>query len=167
MNSSTLKFIIAIMTTLLFSTVATAQEAQLRIPSLEVDAPIIPLVIRALPEGTTWDTSPLWQNVGYFTGTGWFGEGRNIVLGGHSEGADRVQEVFYDLDDITVDDEIYASANGQEYKYIVSSVETVGIYDLESLYPTTHEQLTIITCDTASYNGASYQQRIVVRALPA
>ncbi len=167
MNQLKLKLFIGIITTLLFSTVASAQDAQLKIPSLEVDAQVIPLVIRELPEGTTWDTSPLWQNVGYFTGTGWFGEGRNIVLGGHSEGANRVQEVFYNLDDIKVGDEIYANANGQEYRYIVSSIETVGIYDLGSLYPTPHEQLTIITCDTASYNGASYQQRIVVRALPA
>jgi len=156
----------AIVMFILFPQLAHAQETNIRIPSLEIDASITPLQIREMAHGTTWDTSQLVQTVGYFTGTSWFGQGNNIVLGGHSELAERQPDVFYNLNEIAVGDVIYVEADGQTFMYVVTSLETVSPNNLDSILPTGFEQLTIITCDTASYDGATYQQRLVVRARP-
>lgn len=167
MNSLNIKLIVGIIVTLLFANVVQAQDTKLQIPALEIDSEIISLVIRDMGYGTTWDTTPLSQNIGYFTGTGWFGQQNNTVLGGHSDSVNRTPEVFYNLDKILVGDAIYVSENNQEYTYIVASVELVDVYNLDSIRPTQHEQLTIITCDLASFDGQGYQKRLVVRALPA
>jgi len=143
-----------------------AQGTRISIPSLEIDADITPLVIREMAHGTTWDTSRLVQTVGYFTGTSWFGHGDNIVLGGHSELAQRQPDVFYRLDEVAIGDIIHVTADGQTFNYVVTSLEIVNPNNLNSILPTGFEQLTLITCDTASFDGSTYQQRLIVRALP-
>ncbi len=151
---------------MLFPQLAVAQNSTISIPSLDISAPITPLVIREMSHGTTWDTSRLVQEVGYLTGTSWFGHGNNTVLGGHSELAERQPDVFYRLDEIQIGDVIDIDVDGQAYQYVVTSKELVDPTNLQSILPTGFEQLTIITCDTGSFDGSTYQQRLIVRAHP-
>lgn len=144
-----------------------AQLTRIEIPSVEIDAEIIPIYIRQMAGGATWDTRRLYNHVGHLTGTGWFGQGKNVVLGGHSETVDRLPNVFYNLADIEVGAEIHVSVNGTTYNYVVTSLEWVVPTDLRSVLPTGHDQLTLITCDTDSYDNGTYEKRLVVRALPA
>lgn len=145
-----------------------AQEiAIIQIPAIEVEASVVPLVIRQLPHAITWDTRQLMNDVGYLTGTGWFGENRNIVLGGHAETIDRQPNTFFNLNLLQVGDVIQVHTNGTVYTYAVTSLEWVAPTDLNSVLPTGHDQLTLITCDSNSFDGSLYQQRLVVRALPA
>ena len=145
-----------------------AQEiAIIQIPAIEVEASVIPLVIRQMPQGATWDTRQLLSDVGYLTGTGWFGQNRNVVLGGHAETVDRQENTFYNLNLLQVGDTIVVHTDGTIYTYAVASLEWVDPSDLTSVLPTGHDQLTLITCDTNSFDGSLYQQRLVVRALPA
>jgi len=135
------------------------------IPAIDVDAPIVTINIRAFPSGeVTWDTSGLTEEVGFFEGMAWFGEGGNVVLGGHSELAGRRPAVFYHLDQVAVDDEIIVYEHGTEWRYVVTDVFEVGYRDLSVLYPTAQERLTIMTCDTDSLANGAYSRRVVVVA---
>lgn len=141
--------------------------ATISIPSIEVSAPIVPIYVRQFSDGSvTWDTSRLRKKVGFLDGTSWFGQPGNIVLGAHSEQSRGVADVFYKLDQIQVGAEIIATVDGIEMRYAVVNVYTVGYEDISPLYPTGHEQLTLITCDLGSYTGStgSYSHRIVVVA---
>lgn len=135
------------------------------IPSIGVSAPIVSIGIRSFPNGdVTWDTTELTSQVGFLQGTAWFGQGGNIVLGGHSELAERAPSVFYDLDQVNVGDEIVIVTNGEEIRYRVTDVFNVSNRDLSILYPSNTERLTIMTCDTASLSGGTYNRRDVVVA---
>lgn len=135
------------------------------IPSIGVSAPIVSIGIRSFPNGdVTWDTTELTTQVGFLQGTAWFGQGGNIVLGGHSELAERAPSVFYDLDQVAVGDEIVINSNGEEIRYRVTQVFNVSARDLSILYPSTTERLTIMTCDTSSLSGGTYNRRDVVVA---
>lgn len=138
----------------------------IEIPAIEVSAPIVNVPIRALPQGVTWDTSRLYMTVGYLEKTPWFGDGGNTVLGGHSERARGEADIFWELDQLVSGDEIIVTVDEQERHYLVDRVFTVEHDDLSILRPTPHEQLTLFTCDTESYNtdDGSYNNRIVVVA---
>lgn len=148
---------------------AAAQDAiaTLHIPAIEVSAPIVPIYIKAFADGNvTWDTSGLHMTSGYLDGTGWFGQAGNIVIGGHSELARGQADVFYRLDQVAVGAEITIHIDGAELRYVVVNVYRVNYQDLSPLYPTDHEQLTLITCDLGSYNASTgtYSNRVVVVA---
>lgn len=138
------------------------------IPAIGVNAPIVTIGIRAFPDGSvTWDTTNLTTQVGYLDGTSWFGEGGNVVLGGHSELAERAPSVFYNLDDLNVGDEIVVTVNGTQHRYTVTRKFDVATSDLSIVYPTNNEQLTIMTCDIDSYVNGTYARRTVIVAVPA
>lgn len=141
---------------------------RIEIPSIDLSATIVPLDIKRLPTGSTWETGSLTQQVGHFTGTSWFGESGNIALGGHSELARGQADIFYNLDQVEVGDSIYVTVDGKELEYIVTSKNRVSIEEVGVLAQTNYEKLTLITCDTQSYTlGGTYDRRLVVNALPA
>lgn len=137
------------------------------IPSIQVEAPVVPVYIRTFPDGeVTWDVSDLRMAVGHFEGLPFVGQGGNAVLGGHSERARGEADVFYNLHRVQVGDLIEVRTEDVEYQYEVRRVFSVDPRDLSVLYPTPSEQLTLITCDLASYHEASgaYGRRVVVVA---
>lgn len=139
----------------------------LTIPKLELDALVVSIYLRAFDDGSvTWDTTNLHHNVGYFDGTAWFGQQGNTILGGHSELTTGEDSVFAKLHKLRRGDILNIKINGEILSYVVSSVSKVAAHDLSPLYPTTNEQLTLITCDTSSYNRSkrTYSRRIVVTA---
>lgn len=139
----------------------------LRIPSIDVEAEVVSVGLRAFDDGSvTWDVSGISAEVGLFEGLAGFGEGGNVGLGGHSVNVDGTPSVFYALDQVAVGDEIFVIVDGVERHYVVSSTSTVDYHDLTIFYPTDDERLTLITCDIDSYTGTGYQARIVVVAEP-
>jgi len=163
------KLFVAIIVALLIPNLhfaSASQGTRIEISSIDINAEVVPLYVRDLPHGTTWDTRSLTYDVGYLTGTGWFGQNNNVVLGGHSELDNREPSVFYNLDKVQIGDVISVHANGTTYQYSVASLEWVDPSNLNSVMPTGHDQLTIITCDTQSFDGDSYNKRLIVRALP-
>lgn len=137
------------------------------IPSIQVEAPIVPVYIREFPNGdVTWDVSNLQMTVGHFEGLPHVGQGGNAVLGGHSEQARGQADVFYNLHRVSVGDSVIVTTGDTDFLYEVARVFSVSPNDLSVLYPSNAEQLTLITCDLASYqaeNGA-YSRRTVVVA---
>jgi len=136
----------------------------LTIPAIDVQAPIVLAPLRAVSGVTTWDFSTLNAEIGFLEHTAWFGQGSNVVLGGHSEDIQRRPSVFYALHQLTEGDHIVINNAGVKHIYIVSDVFEVEADNLSILYPTETEQLTLITCDVDSYNAGDYDRRVVVIA---
>lgn len=161
--------IIAVIVSLLFfAPVASAQgrTATISIPSINVQAPVLEIYVRAFADGSvTWDTNGLQNNVGHLEGTSWFGEAGNTVLAGHSELAARQPSVFVSLNQVKTGDVIVIDENGSQKQYAVTSVSQVDTTDLAPVYPTSDERLTLITCDTTSFTGNDiYTKRLIVVA---
>jgi len=139
----------------------------IRIPDISVDAPVIPVHIQSLPGGTTWDVSHLRMNAGVFVGLGTFGQAGNTVVGAHSEAVDGSPDLFFNLDNMQIGNQIVIEVNGQQLVYEVAEVYRAAANDLQALHPTQDERLTLITCDRSSYNSATgdYSRRIIVVAM--
>jgi LPXTG-site transpeptidase (sortase) family protein len=135
------------------------------IPAINLNTPVVPIYVNEMSNGdVTWDTSSLNMTVGHLTGLSWFGQGGNVVLGGHSELGRGQPDIFYHLDDVTIGQEIVVYAGGQEYRYQVTETKRVSARDLSILLPSTTEKLTLFTCDLGSYTNGNYRQRFVVIA---
>ncbi len=145
---------------------APASAAHLSIPAIHVEAAVVPVALKAFPDGVvTWDVSQIDWEVGFFEGTAWFGEDSNTVLGGHSELAARQPAVFQHLDRLRAGDLITVRTTSGEWSFVVEQVTSVAVNDLTLLYPTDSAQLTLITCDPQSFmQDGSYDRRVVVIA---
>lgn len=138
---------------------------RLTIPALSLEAPIVSVPL-AYP---SWDLTRLGGNVGYLEGTGQANQPGNMVLAGHSTTSSLLPSVFANLHLMEPGDEIIVSFGNVEKRYIVESVTRVEESDLSPIMPTTHEQLTLLTCAIESFqaSSASYSQRYIVVATPA
>lgn len=151
------------------ASVTHAQDLQtsVSIPSLNINAAITEIKLKQFPGGKiTWDTLNLGLNVGHLEGTAWLDAPGNIVLGAHSELAERTPGIFYTLDRIKTGDAVVL-ANGSETRtYTVTQIYQVEFKDLNPIYPASSDIVTLITCDTGSYNASTgvYNKRLIVVA---
>jgi LPXTG-site transpeptidase (sortase) family protein len=138
----------------------------LSIPSINVSSTVISVPLKQFRDGTvTWDTSRLYGSVGHFEGTAWFGEGGRIVIGGHSESTGHRPDVFYNLDDVQVGDDIIVDTGSGSMTYQVTERANVSEDDLSVLEGAGGEQLVLMTCDVNSYEGGGrYSRRVVIIA---
>jgi LPXTG-site transpeptidase (sortase) family protein len=136
-------------------------DTRLFIPKIGVYAPII----RVYVDGTSWDVSQLGMNVGHLQGTTWLDTGPgNIVLSAHVEMADGRHGVFVDIDKLEPGDLVIIESPGETRYYSVVKQEKVEPGDLKPVYPTTTDQVTLLTCGNYDFFRDSYLERIVVVA---
>ncbi len=136
-------------------------KAELVVPESNITAPIIDVFL----DGESWDVSQLGDNVGHLQGTSWFDQGKgNIVLSGHVERRNGMPGIFYNLKNLQIGDPISVIYQNQKRDYVVSERRTVDPTDLQPLYPTDDERLTLITCDEYDIFQGTYQQRVIVVA---
>lgn len=148
---------------LLLVPIISAQDGlSITIPALGVNSHMTEFALN----GVSWDIDPWESGIGHLQGTGWFNGPGNIALGGHSWLPNNTPGIFVNLHTLQPGDEVMVNADGQQMRYTVSGVSSVSMYDLRVLYPTGHEQLTLITCDAGSFdpNNALYQRRVIVTA---
>jgi LPXTG-site transpeptidase (sortase) family protein len=157
---------------------------RLVIHRLQVNRAVVSVELRRDGNGNLdWNTEPLFSTpnrsdlVGQLAVSANPGEGGNIILVGHNynNGWYDAEGVFVRLQNMQVGDEITLfTENGGEYHYIVGKVKKVpwqkrNLVELEKhqkfLWPTDHEQLTLVTC--GGVNLWSWQARIYVVALPS
>lgn len=117
-------------------------------------------------DGVSWAIDPWESAVGHFQGTAWFGQTGNIVLGGHSEYPDGSPGIFGSLYGVGIGDDIYVSDGNTQRRYVVVNIQRVHYQDLSVVYPTSHNRLTLITCDIPSYVQEQniYYERLVIVA---
>lgn len=130
------------------------------IPTVGVHASII----EAYLDGISWDVTHLGTNAGHLQGTSSFDQTGNVVLAGHAELSDGRRGVFYRIGEISVGDPIIVEQGDDERHYIVRAVQVTTPDDLSVLYPTSDDQLTLITCDAYDFFQDAYLERTVVIA---
>lgn len=141
------------------------QDFHLEIPKLELSAPIIPEV----PGGDTDKDiyfKSLENGVAHFAGTKKPGENGLIFIFGHSSyypwAAGDYKEIFANLDDLAIDDEISVWYQEKEYKYLVIETKTIVPSDVSVLNPTNSEELVLMTC----WPPGTTTKRLIIRAKP-
>ena len=106
------------------------------IPRLAIKVPVL--------EGT--DSKALQVSAGHFEGTGALGKG-NYCIAGHNSTI--YAEIFNDLDQIQIGDEMYLvdnDANRTRYLYIVTEYKIVDPKQVEVLNDYGDNRLTVISC---------------------
>lgn len=121
-------------------------------------------VIQSYLDGTSWDVRELGAFAGHLQGTAWLNQPGNIVLAGHVELADGRQGVFASIGQLSVGDPIFLTQDGEQRVYAVRELRTVNPDDMSVLYPTSDEQLTLITCSNYDFLRDVYHERLVVVA---
>lgn len=122
-------------------------EFSISIPKLNVNAPVIKDV-----DGTNKDEyfKALENGVAQMKGSAKPGENSNIVIFGHSsfykDKPGNYKEVFKELDNLSIKDEIKIRYNGKDFSYYVASKKIIEPTNVAVTEPTNVEKLTIITC---------------------
>jgi sortase A len=135
---------------------------KLIVPRAEVNTPVTEFYL-----GTeSWDIAPWETRIGHFQGTAGLDHPGNIVLGGHVEYPDGSNGVFHQLNQVHIGDQLQLVVGGTTRHYQVIEQKLIPADDLTVLYPTNDEQLTLITCDEASFDPTTdtYNERLVVIA---
>jgi LPXTG-site transpeptidase (sortase) family protein len=134
--------------------------ASIFIPTAGITASVIEVYL----DGESWDVEYLGMNAGHLQGTAWFGDTGNMVLAGHVEMPDGRAGIFAGINELNVGDPLIVSLNDSQRRYSVTVVKKVAPDDLSVLYPTDHDQITLITCDSYNFFENEYQDRVVVVA---
>jgi sortase A len=121
------------------------QPIRIVIPSIKVDAPVV--------LGDDWESLKL--GVGHHIGSANPGERDNMVLSGHN---DIFGEVFRDLTDVQMEDEIIVHTATRAYRYVVKAKRIIEPTQVEVMDPTRNPIVTLISC----YPYLIDTQRIVV-----
>lgn len=115
-------------------TEAQKRPVRIVIPSIEVDAPIVP--------GDDWEA--LKKGVGHHFGSALPGERGNMVLSAHN---DIFGEIFRYLNEVKQGDEVIVyDGAGRQYRYVVAVKRIVEPTAVEVLEQTNEPVATLITC---------------------
>lgn len=140
---------------------AELNDLHLEIPKLKLEAEIV-----GVPRsGDGWDTTWLWDRVGYLEGTAFPTWQGNTALAAHAYLPTGAPGPYSGIDRLGFGDQILLHAWGQKYIYEVRRVLNVLPADLSVL---AHEQLdwvTLITCEDFDALTAKFNRRLVVQAV--
>lgn len=131
------------------STVENLVPSKINLPSLSLDLPIEPTLLK---DGK-WPTSQL--GVSFVKNSGTLGYPGNLIFYGHNW-----KNILGDLHKIKVGEKIHLNTNeGQTFNYKVSYIAVVDASDVSILADTTDERITLYTC-----TGFLDQKRLVIVA---
>ena len=135
----------------------------LKIPALDIQAPVISDVNGA---DTNAYNKALEKGLAHLKGSAKPGQGSNIFIFGHSSyywyKPGDYKEIFKNLEDIKIGDEIIVWYNQKEYHYIVDKIKTVLPNQVDVIKPTQIEQLSLMTCVPP---GTTLKRLIVIAKL--
>lgn len=146
---------------------SSAPVARLRIPSVEIDAPV---VVRGLDNEGKMLTPDTSYDTAWYDFSARPGSDGNAVFSGHVDYVNVGPAVFWDLKDLNKGDVIQVEMeDGEVYTY---EVATKIQYDAATapvdaiVGPSAEQQVTLITC-SGTFSSASHQydKRLVVTAL--
>jgi len=109
------------------------QAVRIRIPSIEVDAPVV--------EGDDWES--LKRGAGHHIGSANPGERGNCVISAHN---DIYGEIFRDLPQVELGDVVEVYTASQVYRYVVTQKRIIEPTEVSVMYPTSSPVLTLISC---------------------
>jgi sortase A len=109
------------------------QATRIRIPAIGVDAPVV--------EGDDWEM--LKRGAGHHVGSANPGERGNCVISAHN---DIFGEIFRDLPDLSLGDEVFVHTASRSYRYVVSQKRVIEPTEVSVLEPTSSPVLTLVSC---------------------
>ncbi len=121
-------------------------------------------IVQTYLDGTSWDVTELGPNVGHLEGTAWMSRPGNIVLAGHVEMSDGRPGIFANINDLNIGDPVYLTQAGEERAYQVTQKFNTDPNNLEVLYPSANEKVTLITCSNYDFFSDVYRERVIVIA---
>jgi sortase A len=124
---------VAAITPLPVPTPGPEQAQRIVIPAIDVDAPVV--------EGDDWES--LKFGSGHHIGSADPGERGNCVISAHN---DIYGEIFRDLPDLKVGDEMFVYTESQKYRYVVEQTRIVEPTEVSVLSATSSPVLTLISC---------------------
>jgi len=128
-----LRDLVSAVTPLPVPTPGPEQATRIEIRSIGVDAPVL--------EGDGWET--LKQGAGHRVGTANPGERGNCVISAHN---DIFGQIFRDLPDVALGDEVVVHTASRAYRYVVSQKRIIKPTEVEVMEPTSSPVLTLISC---------------------
>jgi sortase A len=120
---------------------------RIQISSIGVEAPVV--------EGDDWEA--LKQGAGHHIGSANPGESSNCIISAHN---DIFGEIFRDLPDVDLGEEVFVYTASQVYRYVITQKRIIEPDDVSVMYPTSSPILTLISC----YPYGIDSHRIVVVA---
>ena len=120
---------------------------RIRIPSINVEAPVV--------EGDDWEA--LKQGAGHHIGSANPGESDNCIISAHN---DIFGEIFRDLSNVDLGDEVFVYTARQVYRYVITQKRIIEPDEVSVMYSTSSPVLTLISC----YPYGIDSHRIVVIA---
>ena len=109
------------------------QAVRVQIPSIGVDAPVV--------EGDDWEA--LKQGAGHHIGSANPGERGNCVISAHN---DIFGQIFRDLPDLDLGDEVLVHTASQVYRYTITQKRIIEPTEVRVMDPTSSPVLTLISC---------------------
>jgi sortase A len=140
---------------------------RLLIPVIKVNAPVS---VKDIDAHGVMETPNSWYDVAYydFSGKPGYGPGNNAVFAGHVDYYPHRTAVFWNLHTLKPGDQVQVALDdGTSYTYLVSEMIVYPADNLPLDYvigSTPVESVTLMTCD-GTFNGAEYNNRLVVRAV--
>jgi sortase A len=128
-----LRDLVAAITPLPMPTPGPEHAIRIQIPAIGVDAPVV--------EGDDWEA--LKQGAGHHVGSANPGESDNCIISAHN---DIFGEIFRDLPDLSLGDEILVSTASQVYRYVATQSRIIEPTEVSVMYPTSSPALTLISC---------------------
>ena len=128
-----LRDLVGAITPLPMPTPGPEQAIRIQIPDIGVDAPIV--------EGDNWES--LKQGCGHHLGSANPGESGNCVISAHN---DIFGEIFRDLPDLDLGDEVFVHTASQVYRYVVTQKRIIEPTEVSVMHPTSSPVLTLISC---------------------
>jgi len=128
-----LRDLVSAITPLPLPTPGPEQAIRIQIPAIGVDGPVV--------EGDDWES--LKQGAGHHVGSANPGESDNCIIAAHN---DIFGEMFRDLPDLDLGDEIFMHTASRVYRYVVTQKRIIEPTDVSVMYPTSSPVLTLITC---------------------
>jgi Sortase domain len=148
------------------------QPTQLRIPRIQVNAPVMSVgrtASGAMDAPVSHAIhSPYWTSVFWYAFGAAPGQAGNAVIAGHVNRVGGDPAIFWSLSSLAPGDDVFVSnIQGQELHFVVSRVvrypaNAPSTDDLNTIFgPTSEHHLNLITCSGA-WTGSGYDQRLVV-----
>jgi sortase A len=128
-----LRDLVGAITPLPMPTPGPEQAVRIQIPAIGVDGPVV--------EGDDWEA--LKQGAGHHVGSVNPGESGNCVVSAHN---DIFGEIFRDLPDLDLGDEVFVHTASQVYRYVVTQKRIIEPTEVSVMYPTSSPVLTLISC---------------------
>ncbi|MEZ4909095.1 MAG: sortase [Saprospiraceae bacterium] len=140
----------------------TGTDMMLKIPTLEIDMPIVGVS----QSGNSWDVTWLGNNAGYLSGSAFPTKQGNTVITGHVWSSLNQPGPFANLKTLNYGDKIQIEAWNQTYVYEVRENTTVNVNNIDVVMKSEeYDWVTLVTCEGYNSITGNYQQRRIVRAV--